>query len=81
MEAPEDPDHKVNLLTTIMKEKRLQIVGIAETHWSVETEDLFEYNEYAIFHPGLPIETAERRTMNRDEWRTRNTARARGINA
>ena len=29
----------------------------------------------------LPLQTAERRTMNRDAWRARNSGRARGINA
>ena len=30
---------------------------------------------------GLSLQTAERRTMDRDAWRAKNNARARGINA
>ena len=29
---------------------------------------------------GLPLQTADRRTMDRDAWRARNSGRARGIN-
>ena len=52
MHTADDPDHKLNILTKTMKERDIRIAGLAETHWSSETEELFEHNGYAIFHSG-----------------------------
>ena len=52
MHTPDDPDHKLNILTKTLKERDIHIAGLAETHWSTETEEHFEHNGYAIFHSG-----------------------------
>ena len=52
MHTPNDSDHKVNLLTKTLKERKIHIAGLAKTDWSTETEELFEHNGYAIFHSG-----------------------------
>jgi len=32
MQSPDDSDHKIKLLTNILKEKCIQIIGLTETH-------------------------------------------------
>ena len=39
-------------MTKTLKERKIHIAGLAETHWPTETEELFEHNGYAIFHSG-----------------------------
>ena len=52
MQTPDDPDHKLNILTKTMKERQIHIIGLSETHWSTETEELFEHNGYAVLNSG-----------------------------
>ena len=52
MHTPDDSDHNLNLLTKTLKERKIHIAGLAETHWPTETEELFEHNGCAIFHSG-----------------------------
>ena len=52
MQNADDPNHKLNVIINTMTENKIQLLGIAETHWSIETENLFELNNYAVIHSG-----------------------------
>ena len=52
MQNADDPNHKLNVIINTMTENKIQLLGIAETHWSIETENLFELNIYAVIHSG-----------------------------
>ena len=42
-----------NIATWNVEMKRLKVIilVIAETHWTTETAEVFEYNDYVIIHP------------------------------
>ena len=42
--------HKMNLLQKTIHQLNLSIVGISETHWDKDLEEVFDYNDLTIFH-------------------------------
>jgi len=43
-------EHKLKLLQNTFHQLNLSIVGLSETHWDKELNEVFEYNDLTIFH-------------------------------